>query len=160
MQAAHDPVSRSRRRQELHREGRAVPLMAVATRVSRGAAGRRRRAAASLAAVLTAAAGVYAISRLGDVSGGGAGPAPVVGSASTSELLVLQVVGTDDPMLALVDRASAIGHRRSSRCRSTCRSRCPGKVTWLPPRSPPGSTGSARGSLEHVRGVGRSRGRS
>ena len=87
--------------------------MAVATRVSRGAAGRRRRAAALLAAVVTAAAGVYAISRLGDVSGGGgAGLAPVVGSASTSELLVLQVVGTDDPLLALV--GSRVGDRAPS----------------------------------------------
>jgi len=86
--------------------------MAVATRVSRGAAGRRRRAAALLAAVVTAAAGVYAISRLGDAAGGGAGLAPVVGSAPTSELLVLQVVGTDDPLLALV--GSRVGDRAPS----------------------------------------------
>jgi LytR cell envelope-related transcriptional attenuator len=87
--------------------------MAVATRVSRGAAGRRRRAAALLAAVVTAAAGVYAISRLGDAAGGGGtGLAPIVGSASTSELLVLQVAGIDDPLLALV--GSRVGDRAPS----------------------------------------------
>ena len=77
--------------------------LTVATRVSRGAAGRRRRAAALLAAVVVVAAGVYAVSRLGDAAGGG----PVVsdpgaGSVTPSELLVLQVVGTEDPLLALV----------------------------------------------------------
>ena len=75
----------------------------VATRVTRGAAGRRRRVAAMLAAVVTVAAGVYVVSRLGDASGGGpVGSDRSVGSATPSELLVLQVVGTDDPLLALV----------------------------------------------------------
>jgi hypothetical protein len=75
----------------------------VATRVTRGAAGRRRRAAALLAAVVTVAAGVYVVSRLGDAAGGGpVGSDRGAGSATPSELLVLQVVGTDDPLLALV----------------------------------------------------------
>jgi LytR cell envelope-related transcriptional attenuator len=75
----------------------------VATRVTRGAAGRRRRAAALLAAVVTVAAGVYVVSRLGDAAGGGpVGLDRGAGSATPSELLVLQVVGTDDPLLALV----------------------------------------------------------
>jgi hypothetical protein len=85
----------------------------MATRVARGAAGRRRRAVALLAAVLTAAAGVYLISRLGDAAGGGATqPLPGAGSGSVSDLLVLQVVGTDDPLLALV--GSRVGDRAPS----------------------------------------------
>jgi LytR cell envelope-related transcriptional attenuator len=85
----------------------------VATRASRGAVVRRRRAAVVLAAVVTVAAGVYVISRLGDAAGGGdTGLAPAVGSRPTSELLVLQVVGTEDPLLALV--GSRIGDRAPS----------------------------------------------
>jgi hypothetical protein len=85
----------------------------VATRVSRGAAVRRRRAAALLAAVLTVAAGVYVISRLGDAAGGGPTTrGPGAGSERSSELLVLQVVGTDDPLLALV--GSRVGDRAAS----------------------------------------------
>jgi hypothetical protein len=75
----------------------------VATRVSRGAAGRRRRAAAALAAVVAVAAAVYGISRLGEAAGGGPiRPGPAAGSSTPSELLVLQVVGTDEPLLALI----------------------------------------------------------
>jgi LytR cell envelope-related transcriptional attenuator len=76
----------------------------VATRVSRGAAGRRRRAAtAAVAAVVAVAAGVYGVSRLGDAAGGGpTGAGPGSGPGPPSELLVLQVVGTDHPLLALV----------------------------------------------------------
>jgi hypothetical protein len=85
----------------------------VATRVSRGAVGRRRRATALLAAVVTVTAGVYLISRLGDAAGGGpSGPPTGSGSGAASELLVLQVVGTDDPLLALV--GSRVGDRAPS----------------------------------------------
>jgi hypothetical protein len=75
----------------------------VATRVSRAAALRRRRAAAALAAVVAVAGAVYGISRLGDAAGGGpVRPGPTAGSTKPSELLVLQVVGTDEPLVALV----------------------------------------------------------
>jgi LytR cell envelope-related transcriptional attenuator len=75
----------------------------VATRVSRGAAGRRRRATAAVVGVVAVAAGVYGLSRLGDAAGGGpTGSDPGSGSGAPSELLVLQVVGTDQPLLALV----------------------------------------------------------
>jgi hypothetical protein len=57
------------------------------------------------------AAAVYGVSRLGDA----AGDDPVVstgnpGSGTPSELLVLQVVGTDDPLLALI--GTRAGDRR------------------------------------------------
>jgi hypothetical protein len=56
-----------------------------------------------VAAVVAAAVGVYGVSRLGDAAGDGpAGPRPAAASAEPSELLVLQVVGTDDPLLALI----------------------------------------------------------
>ena len=85
----------------------------VATRVSRGAAAQRRRVAALLAAVVAVAAGVYAVSRLGDAAGGGpTDPGPAVGARSSSDLLVLQVVGTDDPLLALI--GSRVGDRAPS----------------------------------------------
>ena len=86
----------------------------VATRVSRGAAGRRRRAAtAAVLAVVAVAAGVYGLSRLGDASGGSpTGPGPGSGSGAPSELLVLQVVGTDQPLLALV--GTRVGDRLPS----------------------------------------------
>jgi hypothetical protein len=75
----------------------------VASRVSRAAAVRRRRAVAALAAVVAVAAVVYGISRLGDAAGGGpVRPGPAAGSSEPSELLVLQVVGTDEPLLALI----------------------------------------------------------
>jgi hypothetical protein len=77
--------------------------LAVATRVSRGAAGRRRRAGAAVAAVLAVAVAAYGVSRLGDAAGGGPiGSSGGGGTAASSELLVLQVVGTEDPLLALV----------------------------------------------------------
>jgi hypothetical protein len=85
----------------------------VATRVSRGAAGRRRRAAAAVAAVVVVAAGVYGLSRLGDAAGGGpTGLDPAPGSEGRSELLVLQVVGTNQPLLALV--GTRVGDRLPS----------------------------------------------
>jgi hypothetical protein len=77
--------------------------MTAATRASRGAAGRRRRAASAVAGVVLVAAGVYGVSRLGDAAGGGLGATNEDGRPPrTSELLVLQVVGTDDPLLALI----------------------------------------------------------
>jgi hypothetical protein len=77
--------------------------MTAATRASRGAAIRRRRAAATVAAVALVAAGVYGVSRLGDAAGRDPGGTNGDGRASrASELLVLQVVGTDDPLLAMI----------------------------------------------------------
>ena len=87
--------------------------MTVATRVSRSAGVRRRRAAAVVAGVVLVAAGAYGVSRLGDAAGGGpTGPNDDVRTSSPSELLVLQVVGTDDPLLAVI--AAAHGGRRPS----------------------------------------------
>jgi hypothetical protein len=60
-------------------------------------------------AVGLVAAGVYGVSRLGDAAGGGPRVAGSEPSARASALLVLQVVGTDDPLLAL------IGARRGDR---------------------------------------------
>ncbi len=86
----------------------------VATRVSRGAAGRRRRAAtAAVVAVVTVAAAVYGLSRLGDAAGGGPTALdPGAGPGAPSELLVLQVVGSDQPLLALV--GTRVGDRLPS----------------------------------------------
>jgi hypothetical protein len=84
--------------------------MTAATRASRAAAFRRRRAAAAVVAVALVAAGVYGVSRLGDAAGGG--PARTEADErppGASELLVMQVVGTPDPLLAL------IGARRGER---------------------------------------------
>ncbi|MGH2680309.1 MAG: LCP family protein [Actinomycetota bacterium] len=84
----------------------------ASTRASRGAVARRRRATVALAAVVAVAAGVYGVSRLGDPAGGG-GPGPSdtgQRSAKPSELLLLQVVGSDDPLLALI--GSRAGQRR------------------------------------------------
>jgi LytR cell envelope-related transcriptional attenuator len=85
--------------------------MTAATRASRSAAGRRRRAAAVVAAVGLVAAAVYGVSRLGDAAG--RDPAPTDGegrSRRASELLLLQVVGTDDPLLAVI--GSGRGERK------------------------------------------------
>jgi LytR cell envelope-related transcriptional attenuator len=83
----------------------------VATRVSRGAAGRRRRAVVAVAAVVGMAVGMYGLSRLGDAAGGGpVGPDRIAGSAEPSELLVLQVTGTDQPLLTLI--GTRAGERR------------------------------------------------
>jgi hypothetical protein len=80
--------------------------MTAATRVSRGATVRHRRAAAVVAGVVLVAAGAYGVSRLGDAAGGGpTDPNRGVREASPSELLVLQVVGTDDPLLAVIGAA-------------------------------------------------------
>jgi hypothetical protein len=78
----------------------------AATRVSRSAALRRRRAAAVVAGVVLVAAGAYGVSRLGDAAGGGPTDRNAdVRPASPSELLVLQVIGTDDPLLAVIGAA-------------------------------------------------------
>ena len=87
--------------------------MTAATRVSRGAVVRRRRAAVVVAGVVLVAASAYGVSRLGDAAGGG--PRSSDGSvrpAGASELLVLQVVGTDDPLLAVI--GAARGERRAA----------------------------------------------
>ncbi len=77
--------------------------MTAATRVSRGAAVRRRRAAAVVVAVVLVAAGIYGVSMLGDAAGDASRGATGDGrSTKASELLILQVVGTDDPLLALI----------------------------------------------------------
>jgi hypothetical protein len=61
--------------------------------------------------VVLVAAGAYGVSRLGDAAGGGpTGPKADVRSMTPSELLVLQVVGTDDPLLAVI--GAARGGRR------------------------------------------------
>ncbi len=77
--------------------------MTAATRASRHAAVRRRRAAAAVAAVALVAAGAYGVSRLGDAAGRDPGGTDGAGRApGASELLILQVVGTHDPLLALI----------------------------------------------------------
>jgi hypothetical protein len=77
--------------------------MTAATRASRRAAVRRRRAAAAVAAVALVAAGAYGVSRLGDAAGRDPGGTDGAGRArGASELLILQVVGTDDPLLAMI----------------------------------------------------------
>ena len=77
--------------------------MTAATRASRRATLRRRRAAAAVAAVALVAAGAYGVSRLGDAAGRGPGATDGAGRAQgASELLILQVVGTDDPLLAMI----------------------------------------------------------
>jgi hypothetical protein len=80
----------------------------AATRVSRGAAVRRRRAAAAVVGVALVAAGIYGVSRLGDAAGNDHIGANGDGrSTKASELLVLQVVGTHDPLLAVIGTARA-----------------------------------------------------
>ena len=82
--------------------------MTAATRVSRGAAGRRRRAAAVVAGVALVAAGVYGVSRLGAAAGNDdSGVSGDGTSRRASELLILQVVGTRDPLLALIGTGRA-----------------------------------------------------
>jgi hypothetical protein len=57
------------------------------------------------------AAGAYGVSRLGVAAGGGpTGPNRDTRSVTPSELLVLQIVGTDDPLLAVI--GAAHGGRR------------------------------------------------
>jgi hypothetical protein len=75
----------------------------AATRVSRGAAVRRRRAVTLAAAVVLVAAGIYGVSLLGDAAGdSSSGANGTGGPTKASELLLLQVVGTQDPLLALI----------------------------------------------------------
>ena len=82
--------------------------MTAATRVSRGAAVRRRRVAAAVAGVVLVAAGIYGVSRLGDAAGNdGSGANGDGRSTKASELLVLQVVGTHDPLLAVIGTGRA-----------------------------------------------------
>jgi hypothetical protein len=83
----------------------------AATRVARSAVVRRRRAAAVVAGVALVAAGVYGVSRLGDAAGGDTiGTSGDLRSGRPSELLVLQVVGSHDPLLAVI--GAARGNRR------------------------------------------------
>jgi LytR cell envelope-related transcriptional attenuator/LytR_cpsA_psr family len=84
-----------------------VTARVVASRAARSAALRRRRAAAAVVGVALVAAAVYGVARLGDAAGGG--PEPVggaAGRAQPSELLVFQVTGTEDPLIALVGTGS------------------------------------------------------
>lgn len=77
--------------------------MTAATRASRRAAVRRRRASAAVVAVALVAAAAYGVSRLGDADGRGPDGTDGAGRArGTSELLILQVVGTHDPLLAMI----------------------------------------------------------
>lgn len=79
----------------------------VSTRAARSAAFRRRRAAAAVAGVALVAAAVYGVGRLGDAAGGGPEPVAGAGGPESSELLVLQVTGTRDPLLALIGTRSS-----------------------------------------------------
>ena len=85
-------------------------MSANGSRVQRQVALRRRRVAVAVAGLVVVGAVAYGASRLGDA----AGDDPVVPTTSgtaarPSELLVLQVEGTDDPLLAV------IGARRGDR---------------------------------------------
>jgi hypothetical protein len=75
--------------------------MTAATRAARGSAMRRRRVAAAVAGALVVAAGAYGLARLGDAAGDRGTPEGG-GARRPSELLVLHVTGTEDPLLALV----------------------------------------------------------
>jgi hypothetical protein len=70
---------------------------------------RRRRAVAVLGGIAIVAATAYGVSRLGDAAGGGGDPPETTGATRPAELLALQVVGTSDPLLALV--GSGAGER-------------------------------------------------
>ena len=74
----------------------------VSSRAARSAALRRRRAAAAVVAAVLVAAAAYGVGRLGDAAGGEAGSVGGDGRARPSELLVLQVTGTRDPLIALI----------------------------------------------------------
>jgi hypothetical protein len=59
-----------------------------------------------VAGVVLVAAGAYGVSRLGDAAGGGpTAPDDELRSRGPSELLVLQVTGTKDPLLAVIAAA-------------------------------------------------------
>ena len=78
-------------------------MSANGSRVQRQVVVRRRRAAAGVAVLVIVGAVAYGASRLGDAAGDD--PVVPVGPASAarpSELLVLQVEGTDDPLLAVI----------------------------------------------------------
>ena len=80
------------------------------SRVQRQVTVRRRRAAAGVAALVVLSAVAYGASRLGDAAGDGpVGLTRPGAAARPSELLVLQVEGTGDPLLAVV------GARRGDR---------------------------------------------
>ena len=130
-------------REELHREVGAVPVTA-ATRVHRrwrcGVAEPRRgsRPWSWGRSPRTARRGSATPAERDPVVPTTSGTA-----ARPSELLVLQVEGTDDPLLASSGRARGIDRPRSSASRSSCCSRCPGRArprrgrsrAWTPPRS-------------------------
>jgi hypothetical protein len=71
-------------------------------RAARSAALRRRRVAAGVVGAAVVAAALYGVGRLGEAAGGGAPEPSGAGRARPSELLVLQVSGTTDPLIALV----------------------------------------------------------
>ena len=77
-------------------------MSAEAGRAERARALRRRRAAAMVGGVALVTAVVYGVARLGDAAGGPAEGADDSAPARPAELLVLQVTGTPDPLLALV----------------------------------------------------------
>jgi hypothetical protein len=69
---------------------------------------RRRRAGAVVVGVALVTAGVYGVSRLGDAAGSNSGGANGNGSSTkASELLILQVVGTQNPLIALIGTGRA-----------------------------------------------------
>lgn len=69
---------------------------------------RRRRAAAVVGGIAIVAASAYGVSRLGDAAGRSDRPG-TAGAARPAQLLALQVVGTADPLVALV--GSGAGER-------------------------------------------------
>jgi LytR cell envelope-related transcriptional attenuator len=82
-------------------------------RTARAAVVRRRRAAAAVVGIAVVAAAVYGVSRLGDGAGRRSDVSDGSGrAAKPSELLVLQVVGTDDPLVAVI--GTRAGGRRPS----------------------------------------------
>jgi LytR cell envelope-related transcriptional attenuator len=85
-------------------------VSANGSRAQRQTTLRRRRAAVGVAALVLVGAVAYGASRLGDAAGDDpVGPTAPGSAERPSELLVLQVEGTDDPLLAV------IGARRGER---------------------------------------------
>jgi hypothetical protein len=83
--------------------------MSAGGRVDRMRVYRRRRAAALAAGLVIVAATAYGVAQLGDAAGGGSPDDGTARATGASELLAVEVTGTDQPLLALV------GSRRADR---------------------------------------------